>query len=85
MLDVKQATQQAWNYLLDLYANKISNLQLEEVELSEDGRYWFITLSYNPASAVDVLMNPKINRQYKVFKIEAESGNILYMKIRKVG
>lgn len=85
MLNVKEATEKAWNYLLELYGNRISNLQLEEVELSEDGGHWLITLSYNPASHFDVVMNPKINRDYKVFKINSNTGDILYMKIREVG
>ncbi len=84
-MDVKQATQSAWNYLINLYGDQVSNLRLEEVELSDDGQYWLITLSYQHASHIQAILKPDIQRQYKVFKMKATDGEIVSMKIRKVG
>jgi hypothetical protein len=60
-----------------------SNVQLEEVELSDDGEYWFITLSY-PLPPEDSVLNFNFKRKYKVFKIDARTGEVKSMKIRKV-
>ena len=71
MLDVKEADQ------------GISNVQLEEVELTEDGRYWLITLSY-PVPRELASLNFNFKRKYKVFTIDALTGEVKSMKIRKV-
>ncbi len=46
-----------------------------------DKSYWLITLSFLPSAP-----NPIIQQQrlYKVFKIEAETGDFVAMKMRKV-
>jgi len=84
MIDVKQAAQLASQYFAGLYEGQTaSGAQLEEVEIAEDGKYWLITLSY-PLTEVTGLLNFNYKRRYKVFKIDAETGEILSMKIRKV-
>jgi len=76
MLDVKQAVEKAQRYLKTLYRNKgFLNLMLEEVELSSDDRYWLVTLGWD----LDVMGT---RRTYKVFKIDAETGEVISMKIR---
>lgn len=81
MLDVKEAAQRASEYFASLYQD-ILNPQLEEVELSDDGQYWFITLSYPVAPELSAL-NFNFKRKYKVFKIDAKTGEVKSMKIRK--
>ena len=44
MIDVKQATGIAMVYLMDLLKGA-SDVTLEEVELSDDDKFWYITLS----------------------------------------
>jgi hypothetical protein len=81
MLDVKEAAQRASQYFASLYADQdVSNVQLEEVELTDDGQYWLITLSY-PSNAVFI----DVDRNYKVFKVDAKTGEVKSMKIRNVG
>jgi hypothetical protein len=78
MVDVKEATRTASEYFADLYpSNSYGDLRLEEVELTEDEKYWLITLSYQ-----DNKMIPR--RQYKSFKIDAQTGKVQAMKIRTV-
>ena len=47
MIDVKEAVRTAAKYLADLFAEEdISDIRLEEVQLSEDGQTWNVTLSF---------------------------------------
>ncbi len=83
MLDVKAAAQRAAEYYAALYSQEAAaNVRLEEVELSEDGQYWLITLSY-PRPGIEALFGDG-KREYKQFKIEASTGKVISMKIRKV-
>jgi hypothetical protein len=85
MLDVKEAAQRASEYFAGLYSDqKIHNVQLEEVEISDDGKYWLITLSY-PVIPQDIAPIQFIGkRKYKLFTIDAETGQVKSMKIREV-
>lgn len=91
MLDVKEAAQRASEYFAGLYADQgVSNVQLEEVELTDDGQYWLITLSYPVVPAADRPVMPvmpfnfALKRKFKVFKIDAKTGEVKSMKIRNV-
>lgn len=81
MLDVKEAAQRASEYFADLFKG-VSDPQLEEVELADDGQEWFITLSYPVRSENPFILGS--GRQYKVFRIDARTGEVRSMKIRKV-
>lgn len=92
MIDVKEAAKAAAEYFVNLYSDqKYSDVLLEEVELTEDEKHWLITLSYAyepPPSILDqfsagVVPKPK-PRKYKVFKIDAATGNVEAMKIRSL-
>ena len=84
MIDVKEATQRARDYLLSFFPDA-EKVQLEEVELTDDKAYWFITLSYEGVShsvASSLLVGKSV--RYKIFKLDAESGNVISMKIRDI-
>ena len=87
MLDVKEAAQKASDYFAGLYQDQAltKNVQLEEVEQADHGKYWLITLSY-PVPSEPQLANLQLSfkRKYKVFKIDAKTGEVKSMKIRKV-
>lgn len=85
MLDVKQASKLATEYFASLYENKYHNLNLEEVEISEDGKYWYITLGYDIERPFSVALPfTKTGREFKRFKIDIETGKVLSMQIRKI-
>ncbi len=90
MLDVKQAVRSANDYLNGLYdPHEIANLALEEVELSEDERYWFVTLGFSrrvslPTNPFQAFGTPKGTRVYKILKLRADTGQVISMKIRKL-
>ena len=87
MLEVKEAVKVATEYIQALFVEKqIPELRLEEVELSEDKKHWEVTLSFvvREPTAYLSLGDAARSREYKVFKVDAESGQVQSMKIRKV-
>jgi hypothetical protein len=84
MIDVKEATDKAKSHLNAFFPDA-EKVQLEEVELTEDKTYWFITLSYEGVSnsvASSLLVGKSV--RYKIFKMDAESGEVISMKIRDI-
>ncbi|HEY0083585.1 MAG TPA: hypothetical protein VGB61_12400 [Pyrinomonadaceae bacterium] len=85
MIDVKQAAQSASNFIVGLYSNEtISDVMLEEVELSEDEKYWLITLSFPAPSSSSHQLFGRSGRRYKIFKVDTDTGEVLSMKIREL-
>lgn len=93
-VEVKEAVRRALAFLHDLYSDEaLPNLRLEEVELSEDGRYWLITYGFTAAEQ-DVESNALWSavggstthqrRDYKLIRVDAETGTPVSMKIRPV-
>ena len=94
MIEVKQAVEIAARYMAELL--KGSDVTLEEVELSDDDRFWYITLSaliptqaqpsgrlgINTSPAAE-LFGPANQRVYKVLAVNAETGSVRSMKIRQ--
>jgi hypothetical protein len=92
MLTVKEAVQVAQDWVRDLYPKSaLKHLRLEEVELSDDERYWNITLGWvEPAVAEnafaaalssDVRVLPRV---YKTLAVDVESSAVKSMKMREV-
>lgn len=100
VIDVKTAVRSARNFISDLrevMENPLKNLRLEGIELSDDESVWLITFGYDvpnldesskiydALSAMSSLTEPqKYIREYKVFKVETDSGQVKSMKIRTV-
>lgn len=88
MIDVKEATQLAVSYFEDLYGeDTYSNVLLEEVERDEkDGNpYWLITIGFTDHTPEAGPLGPlESSRRYKRFRIDAETGEVVSMKIRSV-
>ncbi len=84
-LDVKQAIQRARQFLGELYEDRLfDNVRLEEVAFREADDAWLITLGFdapeqNPLSTA--LGQPP--REFKVFEIDAATGALRAMKIRR--
>jgi hypothetical protein len=86
IIDVRAAAQAAGAYFQDLYPN-VTSFSLEEVELSEDGNYWQITLSFEISQKSGMLVSLPFQpprTKFKVFKVDARTGKVLAMKIRKL-
>jgi len=85
MLDVKEAAQRASDYFASLFPKDLAaNARLEEVELTDDGQYWLITLGFPVSDTLGFFGVTRTPRDYKQFKIDAETGKVVSMKIRNV-
>jgi len=77
-MDVNQAKTIAFNYLISAYPGlRFEDVRLEEVEVSDDEKYWTITLSYTESTGALIM------RSYKQFRIRASDNKVLAMTIRK--
>jgi len=84
MINVKEATDKAKEYLVSFFPDA-ENVQLEEVEMTEDKAHWFVTISYEGVSnsvASSLLVGKTV--LYKIFKIDAKVGKVISMKIRNI-
>ena len=88
MVDVKQAVSKAMESAKGLYeGTEIRSLLLEEVELSEDGKNWLVTIAFtqdSSKSSSSGSASPVYERAYKVIKLRADTGEVVSMKIRKL-
>ncbi len=57
---------------------------LEELEESEDGKYWLVTVVYDIEKLAGPIFGSQIARAYKSFRIDSRTGKVLSMKIRNV-
>ena len=77
-----QVVQAAYAYLQSVIAQnqKISAVRIEQLEpIEKDNAFWKVVLSYD---AIGELSFDK-KREFKEFKIDAYSGEVIYMKIFK--
>lgn len=92
MIDVKQATTEAAKFMVELLPT-VSDILLEEVELSEDDKSWRVTLSalapaspppdaFQKALRSSSIFALPTDRIYKVFTIDSENGVVRSMKMR---
>lgn len=97
MITVKDAVARASKYLSDVFPG-IVDLQLEEVELSDNETNWSVTLSYLRPVPLDTLSpfeeatklyaqllgGTKYERVYKLVSVDAASGDCHSIKIRQL-
>ncbi|NQU24183.1 MAG: hypothetical protein HQ567_23120 [Candidatus Nealsonbacteria bacterium] len=83
-IDVKQAVGIALKFADDMFANdRIIDARLEEVERAECESKWLVTLSFvrEPVKASEAFAAP--TREYKIFAIQVQTGDVEWMKIRQ--
>jgi len=87
MIDVKQAVSSAVSFISDVYADAgLSDLRLEEAELSENGDLWQITLSYlirTDPGELQLALGLQ-GREYKIVSVDSRTGKFRSMKIRQL-
>lgn len=90
MIDVKEAVKRATEFVQTVFEKeKFDQITLEEVELSDDGRLWFVTLGLgkiiveNPFQTIMSGAAGKLSVKYKVFQVNRSSGDVVSMKIWK--
>ncbi|MFH1264552.1 MAG: hypothetical protein ABIK89_02410 [Planctomycetota bacterium] len=87
MVEVKQAVTNALVFLEDMYqGEQIDEVRLEEVELSEDGDLWHVTLSFlrgrGQSGLAKAIGSESRSREYKELTVMSRTGDVRSMKIR---
>jgi hypothetical protein len=86
-VDARAAANAAATYFKELYPT-VTAFSLEEVELSEDGANWLITLSFeipvSPRQGGILAQFQPPKTKFKVFKVDTKTGKVIGMKIRKL-
>lgn len=81
MIDAKQAVQIAKQKAVEMLNQSPINLEELERETYKGRDVWSITLSFQREPSIFPLGEP---REYKRFLIDAETGELVAMKIREV-
>src|SRR3954469_17735219 len=86
-VDVKGAVSRAVDSLKSLIPSA-GDILLEEVEISDDDRYWIITLSFTDPSrkggpAFAQALGYSGPRYFRVFRLDRGTGEVRSMKIRE--
>lgn len=83
----KEAVTHALEYYRSVTGDQ-GAIGLEEIELSDDLSKWLLTLSHREPNAVDnalyALYPNSEKKLYKSFVVDAFSGDVLSMKIKKL-
>ncbi|HEY1218153.1 MAG: hypothetical protein ABSE42_13425 [Bryobacteraceae bacterium] len=89
---LKQAVANAIGFATEALDNRAQGVQLEEVEsVDTNGTgVWLITLSmtdHPPSSATSPMLDAYLNRRrdYKIFTVRKDTGEVIAMKIREFG
>ena len=96
VLNAKDAVAKAVAYVGDIYrSDQVSDVLLEEIELTNDERLWRVTLSFvrpsddpvagSLGSALRMYGAHQGKRTYKVVDVNATDGAIRAMRIREFG
>ena len=95
MVNLKEAVQEAKTYIKQLFSDeRIYDLLLEELEKSEDEKYWLVTLGFDVESELNKKTSPleeafsitprkSYKRVYRTIKIDSETGEMVSMKGRR--
>jgi hypothetical protein len=89
MISVKEAVKAATQFVADMFsAENPQGLRLEEVELSQDERTWYVTLSFIRGITLGamsaLLSGGSEGREYKTVTIRAADGVVQSVKIRQL-
>jgi hypothetical protein len=81
MINAKEAANSAIEYIKSFYAGT-KDIVLEEVEFSEEKKSWSVTISFENIDKDDKNPSVIVPRIYKIFRIDATSGQVMAMKVR---
>lgn len=87
MIDIKQAITAAKEFAAHAYEQQSSDFQLEEIQRSEDRKFWLVTVGFlrelPPVNKLAAALGGNSIRVYKVIKINALTGEALAMQMRE--
>jgi hypothetical protein len=80
MIDAKQAVNAARDYFREI-TDYTGEVTVEEIELDESEKYWWVTLGYLQTTTTE---NPLQYKEFKAFRVRTNDGTVTAMKIRNV-
>ena len=89
-MEVKQAVQEAKEYLLDLFeGEEIEYVGLEEVEFDHESDEWKVTLGFSrpwdrPKSLSAALRDEPLRRSFKIVRINDANGKVTSVRDRSL-
>ena len=89
-MEVKQAVQEAREYLLDLFeGEEIEYVGLEEVEFDHESDEWKVTLGFSrpwdrPKSLSAALRDEPLRRSFKIVRINDANGKVTSVRDRSL-
>ncbi len=90
-MNVKDAVKKAIESIVDVFKSEnLENIGLEEVLLNEDENIWEVTIGfsrpwdYPKAGFMTGLQPQNPKREYKIVRIDNESGEAKSIKIREI-
>lgn len=85
MITTKQAIAIALRYIKEVYPT-VTTFEVEELELADDNSHWSVTISMPDETVIGEFAKALTGypKKYKSININAESGQVKAMKIRKI-
>jgi len=83
-ITVKEAVASAMYHFHELFPMVGANVMLEEIEMSDDDKFWLVTLGYNSESVRRGPLDFSTPRAYKTFSIDSTSAKLKSVKIRSI-
>lgn len=90
-MNVKDAVKKAIDYIADIFESEHpENIGLEEVVLNENDNTWEVTVGFSrpwdhqKGGLLASMQSLNPQRQYKIVKIDNESGEVKSIKIRGI-
>lgn len=83
LISAKDAVIAASRYFTEV-TGITSGVSVEELELTEDGKNWIVTLGYLEYAGIVPIMQRRQDMIYKTFKVDARTGAVMSMKIREL-
>lgn len=94
-IDIHRAVNVALRFFSKAFSGQpIKNAELEEIDRSEDGKFWLVTVGYDLPISDDLNavreklrrlgagLKPRPVRKYRVVKVDAATGQPVNVKIR---
>jgi len=86
IVDFKEAAQKAVEHFQHICKDAAyQNIAIEEIEKSENGEFWFVTIGYDAPTNDSVYALSTYARRFKLFKVDILTEEIVSMKIRTFG
>ena len=83
MIEIKEAAKKAQDFIGEFFNNP-EKIQVEAFSLSEDGKFWNVTISFwqksEQLNQLQSILGINGSKMYKTTKVDVDSGDIVGMK-----